>query len=307
MVAFSALGLHGHVTGGRSTGFGWNFTEQQQATLANIEEMRRAHRSSGNSQFDNGACIFDTRIIDESVMQRIEGCYMHHGSGVLILGDSHAKDLFGALALNAGDVKFLVGAVSGGCRAHSPQPDCMYDEISNYVMRNPNYFDRIVYEQAGFYLLEDDRGGSISREKLSIPLSQTLPMYVPKSDLITQVAEYLAPFSWSETTDVIWLGPKLSPHIPLELFLFNGCNVDIQLRKGQREIYQRLDKEITNQLVGTSIKYISQTELLPFKLGSCGDLYWSDGDHFSQSGERYFGKILFDLVDRRGGSRKLSE
>lgn len=294
LVAFSALGVHGHITGGRSTGFDWGFTEQQQATLANIEEMRRTHRIRGSSQFDNGDCVFDTRLINDSVRQRIEDCYVRYGSGVLVLGDSHAIDLFGALVLNAGDAKFLVGAVNGGCRAHGPQPECMYDQIADQIMKNPEYFNRVVYEQAGFYLLEDGNGASASREKLSIPLSRPLPLYTPKSDLIAQVAAYLAPLS--EVTEIIWLGPRLAPHIPVEFFLFSACDVDVQLREGQREMYQRLDAEIANLLAGTSIGYVSQSELLPFEMGSCGDLYWSDGDHFSQSGERYFGKILSVLI-----------
>lgn len=294
LVAFSTLGFHGHITGGRSTGFGWNFTEQQQAMLANIEEMRLTNKNKGTSDSYHGECILDTRGIDGAVERRIEDCHARHGSGILVLGDSHAIDLFGALALNAGDVRFLVGVTNGGCRPHSPQSGCPYDGLSDYVQENPNLFDRIIYEQAGFYLLEDENGHPVSRRRLRVPLSQALPTFTPKSDRIALVVDYLT--SLSDTTEVIWLGPRLSPHIPLELFLFNGCDVDIELREGQREMYQGLDVEILKQLAQTSVRYVSQIELLPFTLGMCGDLYWSDGDHFSQSGEEKFGQELSTLL-----------
>lgn len=296
LAGFFAVGLHGHITDGKSTGFGWNFDTQQQATLANIVEMRRTHKEKGNSQFDNGECIFDTRRLYAISQRRIQDCYARYGSGVLVLGDSHAIDLFGALAVNAGDVRFLVGLVSGGCRPHSAQLGCSYNDLSEYVASNPDYFERIIFEQAGFYLLEDENGHAASREKLRVPLSHTLPAFVPRSDHVARVVDYLMPLS--EETDVIWLGPRLSPHIPVELFLYNGCDVDISPREGQREMYQRLDTEISEQLSGTSIKYVSQADLLPFDLGTCGGLYWSDGDHFSQSGEEYFGKKLSTLLSK---------
>jgi len=294
LVAFFALGAHGHITRGSATGFGWNFTDQQHATLANIEKMRRTHQSKGVSQFDDGECVFDTRRLYNKDAARIQDCYERYGSGTMVLGDSHAIDLFGALAINAGDVKFLVGVVSGGCRPHSPQPGCPYDALVDYVSVNPDHFDRIIYEQAGFYLLKDEQDHSASRERLRVPLSQALPSFIPKSDLVARVVEYLTPLS--EATDVVWLGPRLSPHVPVELFLYNDCDMDIQPREGQREMYQRLDTEISNQLAGTSIEYVSQAELLPFDLGSCGDLYWSDGDHFSQRGEEVFGETLSTLL-----------
>ena len=294
LIAFIAIGAHGHITKGNSTGFGWNFDEQQQATLANIVEMRRTHKSKGNSQFDNGECIFDTRRLREPDRMRIADCFDRYGSGTLVLGDSHAIDLFGALAVNSGDVKFLIGVVSGGCRPHSPQPGCPYDALADYVVQNPDHFDRIIYEQAGFYLLEDEEGHGASRARLRVPLSEALPDFVPKSGHIMSVVDYLRPLS--EITEVVWLGPRLAPHIPPEYFLYDGCNVDIEPRKGQNEMYQKLDTEIATQLSDTSITYVSQAELLPFEVGACGDLYWSDGDHFSQSGEEYFGKTLSILL-----------
>lgn len=294
LLAFIGIGAYGHVTDGRSTGFGWNFNKQQHATQANIIEMWLTHRNKGTSQFDNGDCIFDTRGLNSTDMQRIRTCYDRYGGGVLVLGDSHAIDLFGALSANAGDVKFLIGVVSGGCRPHSPQPGCPYNDLAAYAVQNPNHFNRIIYEQAGFYLLEDEYGHGASRERLSVPVSKTFPDFIPKSDHIALVAGYLKPLS--EKMDVIWLGPRLAPHIPLKYFLYNGCEVDIPPREGQREVYQRLDAEISERLVDTPIKFVSQAELLPFKLGFCGDLYWSDGDHFSQSGEEYFGAILNSLM-----------
>jgi len=294
LLAFIVIGGHGHITKGRYTGFGWNFTSEQHATLDNIIEMRRTHQEKGNSQFDDGACIFDSRRLYKADVARIEECYTRHGSGIMVLGDSHAIDLYGALAINAGDVPFLVGLVSGGCRPHPPRPGCHYDAVADYVAQNPDHFERIIYEQAGFYLLKDEDGEVASRHRLRVPLSHELPVFVPRSDLIAQVVDYLTRLS--EHTNVIWLGPRLAPHIPVELFLYNGCETDLELREGQREMYDRLDAEISDQLVGTGMNHVSQAELLPFALGRCGDLYWSDGDHFSQSGEEYFGRVLKKLL-----------
>ena len=294
LLGFAGLGAYGQLTDGRITGFGWNFDAEQRTTMANIVEMRQTHRTKGNSQFDDGACTFDTRYLQGEFVERIANCYARHGSGVMVLGDSHAIDLYGALSANAGEVKFLVGIVSGGCRPHSPRPGCPYEAVSQYLQENPDHFERVIYEQAGFHLLVDESGRSAARHQMRVPLSHAAPHFVPDTGRIARVVDYLKPLS--EQTDLVWLGPRLAPYVPLEHFLYNGCDTNIAPREGQKDIYTRLDQEIAQQLAGSPVDYVSQAEMLPFELGSCGDLYWSDSDHFSESGEAYFGQFLSVLL-----------
>ncbi len=112
----------------------------------------------------------------------------------------------------------------------------------------------------------------------------------------------------SKYVDVVWFGPRIEPHIGENFMLKAGCDYRYQLRPNQREIFERLDAYIGELVKGeAAFRFISQNNVMGFEFPrdymDCHTLLWSDGDHFSAAGERYFGARvdIVSLATGRGG------
>ncbi len=133
-------------------------------TMSQIITESREHKSYAAGNIDGnhsgGGCRFNVERITAEVEERIRSCLAKHEAGVAILGDSHAIDLFG-IALAGSQARFIVGVTQPGCRAHTPDAGCQYDEFLSFVQKNKGVFQAVIYEQAAFYLLrtQDKRGG----------------------------------------------------------------------------------------------------------------------------------------------------
>ena len=213
----------------------------------------------------------------------------------MVFGDSHAIDLFGIIASSPGNHPFVVGITQEGCRLHNPLPKCNFDELLAFIAKN-DYFQYSIYEQAGFYLLKSplEQG---SRELIS-----NFPYGTPVQNIsldklkINRVYKNLIKAS-SSNNNVIWFGPRIEPHISETTILKKGCNFHFKLRENQHSIFDRLDKYIHGLTSKTKkIHFISQNKLLKYKFPedfmNCNEIYWSDGDHLSEPGERRFGKRI---------------
>ena len=80
-----------------------------------------------------------------------------------------------------------------------------------------------------------------------------------------------------------------------------GCDHEYAPRPGTRQVFDKLDVAIERRMTTTGAEYVSQNKLLgltfPEDFTSCDALYWSDGDHFSDAGERRFGARM-QLLER---------
>lgn len=257
--------------------------------------------TDGFTEQDNGNCRFNVRNLEPSYEQRFLDCYASYGPSTLILGDSHAWDLYGVVTA-ASSEQFLVGVTKGGCRPHTPKPNCHYDEVFEFVKSNPQVFDRVVYEQAGFYLAKKASGSKGTRSMFSdIPLNRQLRGVVPDRQHIKATHQYLE--ALSKVVSVGWYGPRIEPHIRQDDILKLGCDNNFVLRDGQEEVFRSIDSAIAALTESSPVEFLSQNEDMNFAFThdfmTCEELFWSDGDHFSASGEKYFSKRLslefFDL------------
>ena len=79
---------------------------------------------------DNGECVFIFPNFSEEIQSRVLNCKKRYGKGVLIFGDSHAKDIFNSYQyLNKND--FLLGISANFCQAHKTIDHCYFKELSN--------------------------------------------------------------------------------------------------------------------------------------------------------------------------------
>ncbi|GGH47900.1 acyltransferase family protein [Frigidibacter albus] len=245
--------------------------------------------------FDDGACFFMTDTVDPGLLARMMECHARFGPGLVMLGDSHAMDLIAAIATRADRPAFMVGLTEGGCRLYRPQTDCEFDAFLDVIRDHPGLVKRVLYEQAGFYLFSPDGEGNGSRSILNdLALDKAVPDLQPIPGASDAVLAYLD--AVSEHAEVYWLGPRLAPHVPLELVLRHGCRAPVGLRPNLEAEYRALDTYLEGRTEGEGLRYVSMIDMLdlafPVDLQDCGAFFWADGDHFSKAGAARFGDRL---------------
>lgn len=262
--------------------------------LADTQENSNFGSTNGPFQ-DRPGCRFNQPQLTEEKMARLVDCAAQYGPGIAILGDSHAIDLYGTITSRFDD-PFIVGFTSGGCRPHDPQPSCQYDEFLDFTRRKGDVFRKVIYEQAGFYLMKDEAEQAGSRKMFSeISLDETIGDLRPNIQYIDNVYAYLHQIS--EYVDVVWMGSKIEPHISDGEIMRRGCDFDYTLRPGQRAAFDRLNLQIAEKVANHDrMHYVDTNRLYSFVFPrdfiNCSIAYWSDGDHFSMFGEMEFGSRL---------------
>jgi peptidoglycan/LPS O-acetylase OafA/YrhL len=249
-----------------------------------------------NQRQNLAPCRFNIETLTKSNVSRLQQCYQRYGKGILILGDSHAIDLYGVVASRFEDA-FLVGITSVGCRPHRPDPNCPYQDVLTLLSQTP-LFKHIIYEQGGFYLLRDKRGDKGSRRMFSdLSLSEAVAGITVATANVHKVLNYL--IQLSSLAPVTWFGSRIEPHITNRQILEKGCNFGFSLRPNQQQPFRTLDDYISTAVSAhKNIKYVSQNQLFKFDFSqdllTCSNKFWDDGDHFSSAGEERFGRRLPD-------------
>jgi hypothetical protein len=248
---------------------------------------------------DNGECRFNVVTLSDKNLQRIEMCVDRFGPATVILGDSHAMNLYQGLAQNTFQ-PLLVGMTIGSCRPHVKRDGCVYEEFARYVEAHPEKIGRVIFTQAGYYLLQDAKGNP---GRFDFFHKGELPFYRMKPETSTTVRDYLA--GLAEKVDVTWLGPRIEPRFRPQRLLATGCEPgSIKIRDGIPTIFETLDRDLAALVAERRdrprLTYLSQIKAVPFDpardMGNCHSLYWSDPVHWSQDGELYFGARLAPVL-----------
>lgn len=261
----------------------------------------------GADEFGNqdlAECRFNARNPTPEVQDRLLACAEKYGPGVLILGDSHAMDLYGVVASRFPDHPFIVGISQGGCRVFDWEPECHYDDTAAFIADHPGVFGKVIFEQAGVFLLREDNGAKGSREMFArLRLTQPVEHIEPDLKRIGIAVDYVA--ALSKLVPVVWFLPRAEPHIGTNYVLRTGCAGPYFFRENQYELFETLERVIAAAVdaVGSeTLTWVSQNDLFHFDLSkdfmSCDEIYWSDSDHFSVPGEVRFGaRLPDDFVD----------
>ncbi|PIE06984.1 MAG: acyltransferase [Rhodobacterales bacterium] len=302
IVAFAALGWLGNAKSAEFEQY-W-LARQPENVRATYTVLARANPELSNwgaDEFGNqnlGDCRFNARNPTGEVQATLKACAETYGPGVLVLGDSHAMDLYGTVASRFADHPFIVGITQGGCRVFDRDPDCHYDDTARFVAENPGVFGKVIFEQAGVFLLREDNGTRGTREMFSrLRLDQPVEHIEPDPERIGIAVDYVRRLS--QHVPVQWFLPRVEPHIASNYVLRNGCEGSYFFRENQVELFDTLERVIAAELdaVGSDrLTWVSQNALFGFDLAqdfmSCDEIFWSDGDHFSETGEVRFGARL---------------
>lgn len=281
-VPFLAIGLGGLQTAGFRDIWLARHPQSNQ-TLAVIEEAFAARRH----RVSKGECSFYAEDLTADVTAKLVACSSSKPV-VVVFGDSHSIDLFNGVMLN--DVfpgRWVIGV---RCRIHE-DPACA-TRMLELLQEHPDAIDRLIYTQAGFHLLQTSAGRAGRDHLAGIPLGSRIDssdfVVVEKSVSAVDVALD----AMSKFVDVIWLGPRLEPHISQAAILRTGCAGRFALRTGQRELFLKLDQNIEQVARKSGYRFVSQQSPSTFNEAqdfvNCDVWFWRDGDHWSLHGARLF-------------------
>lgn len=288
IVAGIAIGAAGQAP---QTAALWRWTHLELAPgLARLEAAMK-----GPETVDDGACFFSVEAVDAALLRRMTACRARLGPGLVVLGDSHAVDLVAAIATRPDRPLFMVGLTAGGCRLHRPQAHCDFETFSDFLRDNPDIVKRVIYGQAGFYLLSRDGESNGSRQLVAdLGLEERVPELLHNLGETVEVLAYLKVLS--QHVETWWLGPWISPHIPPGLMLRHGCAAPVVLRPNLEAEYRELDQFLAEQTAAAGLRYLSLMDMLdlalPADLQDCRAIFWRDGDHLSPAGARRFAARL---------------
>lgn len=260
-----ALGVSGHLTDGLP----------QRLEVEQRVEYERLRMALGKPRFDDGACRYSAERIDDAFVARFERCAAAHGRAVLIVGDSHGTDLYNALAKNAA-VPFVVGVTQDGCRPHDRQRRCHYADVEHFLGAHAEQVRALLYTQKGSYFLRDYRDLPINEGDIAV--------------VQTWLREL--PFDG----EVHWVGPRMEPRIDLRNLNVMVHRIEPTDAARDLDVLYALDRRLLAANRAAGVSYLSTITLVNYRFERDflvdGRYSFSDGDHWSNSGERLFGARL---------------
>ena len=276
IAALFGVGLYGQLTDGHRDA--WARANPVGAPVLRLYE---AAEPLSRAYMHDGACQFNVQALSPTTIARLRSCRQSHGAGVAIVGDSHAMDFFNGM--NAlGNKRFIFGMT----RARD------FGLFGSLLRDQPGLFRLVVFHEAGWRFFKFP-GGLTGKElfdqtpesgKVSTVEFRLLP------ERIAQDIDLLA--GLSKLTNLIWVGPRIEPHIRLNAMVDGGCNKRFALRDGQVALFTNLDKRLGRAAAEGGVHYVSLIDAIQFDMATdfmtCSMLFWRDGDHWSTAGARLF-------------------
>ena len=233
----------------------------------------------------NENCNFWSNKVDENFKKNFDRCQKKYGEATIVIGDSHAINLFNILHEKR-KINFLVGVSDGGCRIHH-EWRCFYDDFLYFLNKDSNFGNKIIYHQSGIYLIDDRFGNSNSVESLR----EIGPPRINYGS-INKIIEYLDKLQ--KNSSIFWLGPhpenieNLSSKILKNKNLILEKNAILKNSLLSRNLEDHLkDKQMIN-FISFDKLYKIDTDFLIKE--NC--LTFRDRDHFSICGEKLISKNI---------------
>ncbi|NKC12573.1 MAG: hypothetical protein GKR94_10335 [Gammaproteobacteria bacterium] len=293
--AFSAttlLGLVGHHYDKEITYLRYAGNPARAKTYIALEKARETSPVFiRTNRFSDGECKFSVENLSDEIAYKLSSCRKKYSSGILVIGDSHATNLYHSLVRNtenSKDYHFLVGITKNGCHLPTEDLNCQYKEVLRFVTENNDVFSRIIYEKAGHLMLLNSSKRDRMRDS-----SFRSDLFRVDEKIVDGVVSYLK--NLSEQVPVVWFGPRLEPLIGDGELFHETCESDFILSDNHKMVFTALDEYLEPRVSALDeITYISQMQSYQFEFprdyGSCNGLLWMDKSHFSTLGERFFGQ-----------------
>ena len=275
-------------------------TQKTYAILYGEDSPKRDFVENKNDKFAS-ECRFLDENIETETQKIFKHCHEKYGPGALIIGDSHAMDIFGSI-ISSYDDQFIVAIAKGSCRPSKKSLNCPYEDISSYLSKNTDIFKSVIFHQAGFYLYTTSSGKPGTRASfIKLDKNKAKNLKINTKDVESTI-NYLNALPANIT--IKWLLPRYFPNISKASMLAKGCDYSYRINEELMSVIGRLNNNITSHSdkSDTSILYIDSNKYFNFSFPedfmNCEKSFWDDNDHFNEHGEVRFGKRLpADLLD----------
>ena len=234
-------------------------------------------------RLDNGMCKFWTPNLDENFYSRFLKCHSKFGRAIVVLGDSHAMNIYNALFL-ATRSDFFVGISTGGCRPNTQLDSCHYDDFERFLKTSPNSIKEVNFHQSGSYLISDRRGSVDTNLAF-----KSQDSYRIVDDDIQFLLRYLNDMGRDVATT--WIGPF--PELRVQPTWIQVKANQVKPNPIVKKAFLDLEKEIKFYLKkeNNTFRYVSLSGILgyrqfEYKVKSC--ILFRDIDHWSRCGEEIF-------------------
>jgi len=242
---------------------------------------------------DDGGCHFWSMTVTPEFERRLTDCRQRFGPALVVLGDSHAMNVYNILV--RGHVSpFVAGVVQAGCRPHRNDRNCQYDGFDDLLARRRGDIGTVIFHQSGSYLLQDVTG----RVDSDRAFERNAPYRLDRSNL-AGIVSYLTRLQAS--VDTVWLGPFTEGR--QDFRNMRVLRVGPFVREQSLRQFAALDHDLQERAAGERwpFRYVSLVELLgvrreSMKVGSC--LVFRNPDHFSVCGEAWASAPLKAAFER---------
>ncbi|MGV7215891.1 acyltransferase family protein [Bradyrhizobium sp. UFLA05-112] len=239
----------------------------------------------------NGDCVFWVPRIDSAASERIIGCSAKYGPVTVVLGDSHAMNIYNALyRSNYGGS--VVGVANPGCRPWNNDNQCPYIGFDEFLRGHKELVGTVIVHFAGSHLVLDESG----REEPSDVL-RFGGKYHFNDGAIDTTIDYLQ--AMSKLTNVIWLGPFVEARVNFNDLesMKRVAKAGFPLNRVSVDIFSALEKRIRDSVARQrrDFHYLSffdvvRPDAMRLLEGNC--LTYRDADHLSVCGELIIGEKL---------------
>lgn len=239
----------------------------------------------------NDDCVFWVEAIDAATRRRIISCSEKFGPATVVLGDSHAMNVYNAL-FRASYGRFLVGLANPGCRPWDRRRECPYIGFDEFLATNSALVATVILHFSGSHLVLDEDGHEEPSDVLKFG-----GRYHFNDSAIAATIDYMQ--AMSRLTKVIWLGPFVEARVDFsDLDLVKRvARSGFHLNSASVEIFLALEKYLTTRIEQQhrSFRFVPFSEVvkpdvMTLMQDSC--LTYRDLDHFSVCGERIVGEKL---------------
>jgi len=250
--------------------------------LVNIEEKK--------------TCQITNKEFTSLSSETFDSCIAKYGKPIVVLGDSHADDVFKMLS---NSYSFLIRVGEYGCRIQKnlSLDRCNFVNFKNFYELQKNNIGLILYNQSASYFITDAIGERDDSRLLKFTDSST--------DLnITQIRDISYYLEYFDKEKVKVLGSWIEPGInPLNFRYESIYSGKMKIESNKISTFIHIDTQMRKGIESQGFTYISTLE---FYLNDKNNYLYDynrnafnfvDNDHLSSFGEEKFSKILIENLN----------
>jgi peptidoglycan/LPS O-acetylase OafA/YrhL len=293
-ILFIALGVAGHFRDGFK-----DYYLENRLTKSEASVLRLVNKHTGGDIYermvDDGKCSFWSRSVTPQFVERFHACSRRHGPAVVVLGDSHAQNVFNIVA-KANVQPFVVGIAQGGCRPNDEPERCHYEGFAKFLEGHPREIELVLYQQSGAYFIEDRNG------KVDSPLAfEAEEKYSFRDSNIKMAVDYVSELN--TTVKTVWVGPFTEARIDFhdDRTIFRNLKVNKNSIHIFSELEDHIAKVTEKNRIKSGLQYVSLVNHMKIdedfmRIGDC--ITYFDQDHFSSCGEQILSQTLKPVLTK---------